>query len=184
MRMWETERCLGVTSGACKGLKIEKYREKCMKSTYDSLESGEIYGMWKLKSENVSDGETFGSGFWRLWRYKDWEIHEIDLRPGEIYRVWELKSENVRDGEAFVRGVWWLWRVKDWEMHKIDLWFLRSWRNYTECENLRARMWETGGVCEWRLMVLGAQRLRNAEKMCETDLWFHRSWWNIRCVRA
>ena len=26
------------------------------------------------------------------------------------------------------------------EMQEIDLWFLRSWRNYTECENLRVRM--------------------------------------------
>jgi len=40
--MRETERCLVVESVVRKGIKIEKYREKCMKLTYSSLEAGEI----------------------------------------------------------------------------------------------------------------------------------------------
>ena len=163
--MWETERRLWVASDDCEGLKIEKYREKCMKRSYASIEACEIYDVWELKSENVSDGETSGSGFWRLWRYKDWEIHEIDLRSGEIYRMWELKSENVRDGEVFVSDIRWFWMHKDCEIQRkcvkspydsleageiYRVWELKEW----ECERRR-------GVCEWSPICLNVQRLRN-----------------------
>ena len=123
MKMWESERRLGAASGVCEDTKIEKYSKKCTKSTYDSLEAGEIYGVWVLKSENGSDGETFVSDVRWFWKHKDWEIQRkcvklsnCTLQIVEIYRVWELKGENVRDRRClWVTSGFFFWKHNEME---------------------------------------------------------------------
>ena len=145
MKMWESDRRLGAASGVCEDTKIEKYSKKCTKSTYDSLEAGEIYGVWVLKSENVRVGEAFVSDVRWFWMYKDWEMQRKCLKLSnntlqvvEIYRVWELKGENVKDRRR-------LWVAsEDCEWLRIEK-YREKYMKLRECDS----QW---GVCEWILL--------------------------------